>query len=245
MGGIGRVARSRWAILLAAGAGLAAGSVASRAAAGDPDRAAIEAIVHDYILAHPEIIPQAIEELRTRQTKAAIDADRSAIETPFAGAWAGNPKGDVTLVMFSDYACPYCKASGPEVDRLLAEDPKLKVVWREIPVLGPQSEAAARDALAAAKQGRYLPFHRALLAASGRPDEETVAAVGRGAGLDPAKLAVAGTAPDIAAEIAHNLALAGKLGIDGTPTFVVGDRMLSGAVGYEALKAAIAAVRRG
>lgn len=231
-------------MVLAGLAGLALGAGGARAAADQPGKDAIGAIVRDYILTHPEIIPEAMERLRTREAAKAITADRKGIETPFAGAWAGNPDGDVTLVMFTDYSCVYCRASAPEIDRLLAEDPKLKVVWREIPVLGPQSEAAARVALAAAKQGRYLPFHRAVFA-DGRPDPAHLAAAGKSAGLDAARLAADSKGADIAQELDANLAIAGRIGVSGTPAFVVGDTMLSGAVGHDALAKAIAAARKG
>mgnify|MGYP000258750464 CR=1 FL=1 len=118
-------------------------------------KADVEAIVRDYILEHPEIIPQAIERYREKQSEGAYAANKAALETPFASAWAGNEKGDVTLVMFTDYACGYCRTSVPDVDRLLADDPKLKVVWREIPILGPGSEIAAKASLAAARQGAF------------------------------------------------------------------------------------------
>ncbi|WP_174273999.1 DsbA family protein [Sphingomonas bacterium] len=236
---------ARLTALVAAAIGLGAGVAASRAMAGEPqNRAAIEAIVHDYILAHPEIIPEAIGRLQHQQSASAISTDRAAIETPFAGAWAGNPTPKVTLVMFSDYSCGYCRASAPDIERLLAETPDLKVVWREIPVLGPQSVTAARAALVAAKQGHYLPFHRALFAA-GRPDDATVARVAKASGVEAADLAGQGKQKDIDAELSANLKLAARLGVDGTPAFVVGDEMLSGAVGHDALKKAIDAARKG
>ena len=224
-------------------AGLALGAVAARAADDVPNRAAIEAVVRAYILDHPEIIPEAIARLQTRETTRAVAADRQAIEKPFAGAWAGNPKGDVTLVMFTDYSCGFCKASAPDIDRLLAADPKLKVVWREIPVLGPQSVVAARAALAAAKQDRYLPFHRAVFAGS-RPDDAHLASAGREVGLDARRLAIDRAGADVADELQSNLALAGRLRIEGTPAFVIGDQVLGGAVGHDALAKAIAAARK-
>ncbi len=231
-------------LALAGIAGAVLGAVGARAAADPPDRAAVEAVVHDYILAHPEIIPEAMTRLRSREAAKAIAAERGAIEAPFAGAWAGNPKGDVTLVMFTDYSCGFCRASAPDIDRLLGADPRLKVVWREIPVLGPQSEAAARVALAAAKQARYLPFHRALFA-GGRADAAHLAAAGRQAGLDPNRLAADGKGADIAQELDANIALATRIGVSGTPAFIIGTRMLSGAIGHDALAKAIAEARKG
>ena len=205
--------------------------------------AAIEATVHDYILDHPEILPEAMHRLDMREAAKGISAERHNIEAPFASAWAGNPRGDVTLVMFTDYSCGYCRASAPDVKRLLAEDPKLKVVWREIPILGPDSETVARAALAAARQGRYLAFHQAMFA-GGRADPARIAAVAQEVGLDAGRLASDESGADVRHEIAANLALAGRLGVSGTPAFVVGDQMLSGAVGYDALVKAIAEARK-
>jgi len=220
--------------------GVAGVHIAGRAEHG---RGAIEATVHDYILEHPEILPEAMHRLESREAARSISAERAGIETPFAGAWAGNAHGDVTLVMFTDYSCGYCRASAPDVKRLLAEDPKLKVVWREIPILGPDSETAARAALAAAKQGRYLDFHQAMFA-GGRADPAHIAEAERQTGLDMARVATDQSAADVKQEIAANLALAGRLGVSGTPAFVIGDQMLSGAVGYEALAKAIAQARK-
>jgi protein-disulfide isomerase len=236
----------RWALAgmgLAGLGGIAIGAAIAGAPGDTSDKAAIEAVVRNYILAHPEIIPEAMERLRSNEAAKAISADRKGIETPFAGAWAGNPNGDVTLVMFTDYSCGYCRASAPEIDKLLAEDPKLKVVWREIPVLGPQSEIAARVALAAAKQGHYLPFHRAVFA-DGRPDQAHLAAAGKAAGLDAARLATDSKGSDVAREIDANIAIASRIGVNGTPAFVVGDKLLSGAVGHDAIAKAIAEARK-
>ncbi|MEA3033424.1 MAG: hypothetical protein QOH86_1440 [Sphingomonadales bacterium] len=195
-------------------------------------------IVRDYVLTHPELVPEAMQRLEANEALKAIEANRAAIETPFAGAWAGARDGDVTLVEFFDYACPYCHRSNADVDRLLAEDKKLKVVWREWPVLGPDSEAAAQASLAAAAAGRFKPFHDALFAA-GRPGPDTIAKARQAAGLP-----VEGSAPaDSQGELERNYRLANALKASGTPTFVVGDRILQGAVGYDALKQAIAEAR--
>ena len=221
----------------------AAGAVATLAATAGgsvatADRAAIEAIVHDYILAHPEILPEAMDRLQERETAKVIKANRALIETPYEGAFDGAKDGDVTLVEFFDYACGYCRASLPVVDRLLKEDPKLRVVYREMPVLGPDSEAAAYLSLAVARSGRYGEFHRAAYAA-GRPDAATRERLARDFGVDPALL----KSYAAHAEITRNMQLQNDLRLTGTPSWIVGDRMLSGAVGYDALKAAIAEAR--
>jgi protein-disulfide isomerase len=194
-------------------------------------------IVRGYILDNPEIIPEAMERLEDRKASTAIEAHRAALETPFAGAWAGAADGDVVLVEFFDYACGYCRKSNADVERLLAEDKQLKVVWREWPVLGPDSEAAAHVSLAAAKAGKFVPFYRKMFA-EGRPSAEALEEAQRELGL-------AGplTAPEATAELQKNFQLAGALEGDGTPLFVVGDTILHGAVGYEALREAIAEAR--
>ena len=233
----------RAGIGIAAGvAGLLVGAAVVHLGDRVADRAQTDVAVRNYLLAHPEVIPEALQRLQSQDTARTIQASRQAIEAPFAGAWAGNPKGDVTLVMFTDYACGYCRASTPDIERLLASDPKLKVVWREIPVLGPDSEVAARAALAAAKQGRYLAFHRALFA-GGRPDAPHLAQAAQAAGLDPARLQADRSGADVARELDANIALATQLKVEGTPAFVVGNEMLGGAVGYDRLAQAITAAR--
>jgi len=144
----------------------------------------------------------------------------------------------VTLIEFFDYACPYCKASNPAVDRLVQEDKGLRVVYRELPILGPESVTAARLSLAASRQGRFAQFHDTLWQA-GRPAPETIAAAAKAAGI----AAEPQNDPMIEAELRRNFQLAGQLGATGTPLFVVGDRVMNAAVGYDALKKAIAIAR--
>lgn len=208
------------------------------------ERAEIEGIVRDYILAHPEIVPQAIEKLRDRQSRDAYAVNKAALESPFESAWAGAPKGDVTLVMFTDYACGYCRSSLPDIDRLLASDSKLKVVWREIPILGPGSEIAAKAALAAARQGAFRAFHERMFAA-GRPDGAKASAVLRSMRLDLRKIQADIDGPEVTAELRRNMELASRIDESlATPTFVVNGQMLKGAVGYDALKQAITDARK-
>lgn len=229
-------------------AGMATALLADRASnAAEPigaDRAAIEKIVHDYILEHPEIIPQAIERLRDNLGAKTYSEHRAKLETPFAGAWAGAEDGDVTLVMFTDYACGYCRSSVPDVDRLLSEDKKLKVIWRELPILGPDSEVAARASLAAARQGAYREFHTRMFAA-GRPDAAKVQRILAGLNIDQARARQDSNSGAVAQEIDSNIAVVQKFdsGV-ATPTFFVNGQMLKGAVGYEALRDGIAAARK-
>ena len=225
-------------------AGLVLGGSAVALATGqfpgrDPATARVEKIVHDYVLAHPEIIPQAMERLQARQTAKTVASNRAAFETPFGSAWAGAEQGDVVLVEFFDYACGFCRKSNADIDRLLAEDKKLKVVWRELPVLGEDSIAAAEASLAAARQGRFRSFYDRLFEA-GRPTSAAIAQAQKAAGVAAAPLA-----PDARAELDKNYQLAQAVNASGTPTFVVGDRVLQGAVGYETLKQAIAEARSG
>ncbi len=235
-------------VLAAAAAGLlfAASSAAPAPAGSDQftgaQRDAIDARVREYILANPEIIPEAINRLQQREVEKLLDSNRADIEKPFAGAWAGNPDGDVVMVEFFDYACPYCRASKADVERLLAEDKGLKVVYRDFPVLGPASDEAAMASLSAARQGRYKPFHNAMFAA-GRPSHEKVIASVRKARLNEGQTARDLTASALKAEINRNLDLGRALGLTGTPAYVIGDRILSGAVGYDEMKKAIAEAR--
>jgi protein-disulfide isomerase len=174
-------------------------------------------IVRQGMLADPKILPETVDALRDAQYAPVLAGNRAAVETPFASSWKGAAKPEVTLVEFYDYACPYCKASNPHVDRLLQEDKGLRIVYRELPILGPDSVVAARLALQASKMGRFAGA----------------------AGIAPTPV----QDPAIEAELKKNFTLAGQLGATGTPLFVVGDRVLNGAVGYDALKEAIAAAR--
>jgi protein-disulfide isomerase len=195
-------------------------------------------IVREGMLADPQILSDTADALRDAQYAPVLAANRGAIETPFATSWRGAAKPEVTLVEFFDYACPYCKASNPFVDRLLKEDDGLRVVYRELPILGPDSLTAARLSLEASKLGRFGRFHDTLWAA-GRPAPETIAKASQAAGLAPQPK----QDPAIEAELRQNFQLAGQLGATGTPLFVVGDRVMNGAVGYDVLKKAIADAR--
>ncbi len=194
--------------------------------------------VRAYLLEHPEVLPEAMQRLGQREAAKAVSAQRGAIEAAFPGAVAGNPQGDVTLVAFMDYNCGYCRASLPALDALVQADPQLRVVYRELPILSPQSRTASEWALAAAAQGKFKPFHAALFA-EGRTDDAAIARAAARAGLDVAAARTAAASPAIDAEIARNLEVAGKLGLTGTPSWVVGDAVLSGAQTADALRAAI------
>ena len=196
-------------------------------------------IVRQGMLSDPKILSDTVDALRDSQYAPVLNSNRAAIETPFGSSWKGAAKPEVTLVEFFDYACPYCKASNPYVDRLLQEDKGLRIVYRELPILGPDSVTAARLSLAASGAGRFAQFHDTLWAA-GRPAPDTIAKASQAAGIAPTPT----NDPAIEAELKRNFQLAGQLGATGTPLFVIGDREMNGAVGYDALKQAIAAARK-
>jgi protein-disulfide isomerase len=193
--------------------------------------------VRSYLLANPEVIPEAMQRLQDTRMADAVGRHRAALERPYHSAWAGAADGDVVLVEFFDYACGFCRASNPDVERLLREDPRLKVVWREYPVLGPDSEEAAVASMAAAQSGRFRQFHDRMFA-EGPPSAATIARARTALGLGETAMNAAHRA-----ELQNNATLARAVGASGTPTFVVGDQVLDGAVGYKALKDAIAEAR--
>ncbi|BBF68071.1 membrane protein [Sphingomonas bisphenolicum] len=227
------------ALTAIAGVALAAQAPASVNAS---DKAAIEKIVHDYILEHPEIIPQAVEKLQAKRMSSTIDASRSTLETPYAGAWEGAANADVIVVEFFDYACGYCRASLPDLAKLVANDAKVKVVYRELPILSDESSAAAKVSLLAAERGQYMAYHKALYGA-GKVTRDTIVAAAAKAGITRSEAEAAIASSKYDAEIQSNIALAQKLQASGTPTFVIGGQVLNGAVGYDALKDGVASAR--
>lgn len=195
-------------------------------------------VVREAMLSDPQILVDAADALKDQQYAPVIKANKMAIETPFGSAWRGAAKPEVTLVEFYDYACPYCKASNPHLEQLLKEDKGLRVVFRELPILGQDSYVAARLSLAAARAGKFQIFHDAMWAA-GRPAQDTINTAAKAAGLTAAET----NGADIDAELRRNSQLATQLGATGTPLFVVGNRVINTAIGYEGLKKAIADAR--
>ena len=195
-------------------------------------------IVREGLMRDPEVLVAGSDALKAKQASAAIEPVRAALETPFASSWKGAAAPTVTMTYFYDYACGYCRKSNPDIERLLAEDKGLRVIYRELPILGPDSVAAARVALAASKAGKFAAFHDALYA-EGRPTPQSISKVANGLALTPAQA----QDPAIDAEIQKNMTLAGQLGATGTPLFVIGDAVINSAAGYDALKAAVAAAR--
>ena len=198
-----------------------------------------ERLVREALIANPKMLIEAGDALRDQQYADALQPIRASLELPFHSSWKGAEKPEVTLTYFYDYACGYCRQSNPDIERLLKEDKGLRVVYRELPILGPDSVAAARVSLAASKAGKFSAFHDALYAA-GRPGPDTISLAARAAGV-PAE-PVADPAQD--AEIKANMNLAQQLGATGTPLFVVGDRVINAAVGYDKLKEAVEAARQ-
>ena len=197
-----------------------------------------ERMVRDALIANPGMLVDAGEALREQQYAKTLDPIRASVERPFYSSWKGAEKPEVTLTYFYDYACGYCRQSNPDIERLLKEDKGLRVVYRELPILGPDSVAAARVSLAASKTGKFAQFHDALYAA-GRPGPETIALAAKAAGVS----AQPTNDPAQEAELKANMALASQLGATGTPLFVVGDRVINAAVGYDALKEAVSAAK--
>ena len=199
-----------------------------------------ERIVREALTAHPEILVETSDALRDRQYAPALAASRRQIETPFHSSWKGAAKPDVTLAYYYDYACGYCRRSSADLDRLVAEDKGVRVVYHELPILGPNSLAASRAALAASKAGRFAAFYDAMYATSANPSEATVTAAAAIAGVP----AMPPSDPEQEAALKANFAVAGQLGATGTPLFIVGDRVMNSAVGYDMLKQAVAAARK-
>ena len=227
----------------------------SPARAADPltpaQKEAVERVIHDYLLAHPEVMVEALrsaeaklKEKKEENAKQAIVERRSELLSDATAPIAGNPQGDVTIVEFFDYRCPYCKQVEPHLEALLKEDPKLRIVYKEFPVLGPQSLYASRMALAAHKQGKYAAFHDAMMAAKGPITEETILMVAHSAGIDVARAKTDMAGADIQEIIKRNYALADALDIQGTPAFIVGDALVPGATDLDNLRHLIAEARK-
>ena len=214
-------------------------------------RQAIEGIIHDYLLHNPDVLIEALhgaEEKLNREADAkavkALSDQRSEIFDDPATPVGGDPRGDVTIVEFFDYRCPYCKQVQPSLQALLKEDPKLRFLYKEMPVLGAPSVTAARAALAAQRQGKYEAFHNAMMATKGQITDETVYKVAGSVGLDVDRLKQDMSAPDIQRALKTNLALADALNIRGTPGFIVGNHIVPGAVDLEALRNMVADARK-
>jgi protein-disulfide isomerase len=214
-------------------------------------KAAVEKIIHDYFMAHPDFMIEVLHEAeaklkadKARDTSQLIAAKRDELLHDAGSPVGGNPKGDVTLVEFFDYRCPYCKLVEPSLEALTHEDTKLRVVYKEFPVLGPASVYASRIALAARRQGKYAAFHKAMMATKGDITDDVVLKVAKSVGIDIERAQADMNAPEIDAIIKRNYALADALDIEGTPAFIIGDTLVPGATDIAQLRKLIADQRR-
>ena len=207
----------------------------------------VERILRDYLIAHPEVIQDAMAELDKRQSAAEAEKHKATINQNAATIFSsprqvvlGNPDGNVTFVEFFDYNCGYCKRAMDDMLTLLKDDPKLKIVLKEFPVLGPGSVEAAQVAVAVRMQDKtgkiYLEFHQKLLGGRGQADKARALAVAKDVGLDMARLEKDLASAEVKATLQESFKLAESLGLNGTPSYVIGDNVVVGAVGLESLK---------
>jgi protein-disulfide isomerase len=203
----------------------------------------IEKIVHDYLMAHPEVIRDAIQELQAKEEQSKADAQTAAVRqnkdalfNDQATPVVGNPMGDVTIVEFFDYHCPYCKAVASPLQKLIEADKGVRLVMKEFPILGPDSLLASQAALASVGQGKYWDFHQALMEHRGQFDMEVIKTIAAKVGLDPVKLEADMDKQKLQPLISANHKLAETLNISATPTFIIGDQVVEGAVPLEQLK---------
>ena len=220
----------------------------------DTQRSDIETIVKNYLIAHPEVLEEAMNELSKRQAAAdaqkheeSISKNADAIFNSPRGVVLGNKDGDVTFVEFFDYNCGYCKRAMADMLDLLKNDSKLKVVLKEFPVLSEGSVEAAKVAVAARMQDpkKYLDFHQKLLGGRGPADKARALAAAKDAGYDTAKIEKDLASPEVKATIEENFKLAEDMGLNGTPSYVIGKQIVVGAVGLDGLKEKIGIARCG
>jgi protein-disulfide isomerase len=235
---------------------LAAAAPAAEPSFSEPQKTEIEKIIRDYLVTHPEVLQEAIAELDKRQAaadtekaKAAVSANAATLFDSPRQVVLGNPKGDVTLVEFFDYNCGFCKGALPALVDLMKDDGKLKVVLKEFPVLGPGSVEAAKVAVAVRMQDKsgkkYLDFHQKLLGGRGKADKARALAVAKEVGMDMARLDKDMASDEVRVSLEESLKLAETLGLNGTPSYVIGDDVVVGAVGMDALRGKIAMARCG
>lgn len=256
-----RSSRLLTALALGLGLGLAAATLPALAQTQTPSsgltaeqRKAVVALIRETLLQNPELIQEAMVELERRNAVAQADAQRSAVTAemarlidPKTSAIVGNPQGDVTLVEFMDYNCGFCKRAVEDVRLLTKDDPKLRVVIKDFPILGPDSVEASRVAVAAMAQlqgQKYFDFHNKLMATKGRINGAKALEVAKEAGADVERLKKDMDSAQTRAVIEDTVALGDRLGLTGTPAFILGDEVVFGAVGTAALKQKIDSVRK-
>src|ERR1700693_2626414 len=243
-------------LIAVAAAVLAIAALPARAQSfSDTQRSEIERIVKDYLVAHPELLQEVINELEKRQTDADAAKHHEGVKQYSQALFysprqvtIGNRQGDVTLVEFFDYNCGYCKRPLSDMLNRMKEDPKLRVVLKEFPVLGPGSVEAAQVAVAVRMQDptgeKYLKFHQKLLGGRGQADKAHALAAAKEAGIDMARLEKDLTSPEVKASLEENMHIAEALGLNGTPSYVIGTEVVVGAVGFEALKGEVGNARQ-
>ena len=235
---------------------VAAPQTASAQTFSDGQRGEIETIVKNYLVSHPEVLEEAMTELNKRQAaaedqkhEASIVKNSDAIFNSPRNVTLGNKNGDVTFVEFFDYNCGYCKRAMSDMLDLMKSDPKLKVVLKEFPVLSEGSVEAAKVAVAVRMQdpggAKYLDFHQRLLGGRGPADKARALAAAKEAGLDVARLEKDMASPEARATIDENFKLAESMGMNGTPSYVIGKQVVVGAIGVEGLKEKIGIARCG
>ena len=218
-------------------------------------RSEIEKIIKDYLIKHPEVLQEAMAELEKKQQLAESEKARTAVKNHSDAIFnsprqvvLGNPQGDVTFVEFFDYNCGYCKRALTDMVELMGKDPKLKVVLKEFPVLGPGSVEAAQVAVAVRMQDKtgkkYLEFHQKLLGGRGQVDKAKALAAAKEVGLDMARLDKDLKSEEIGKTLEESMKLAEALGLNGTPSYVIGNDVVIGAVGQAALAQKIQAARQ-
>ena len=218
-------------------------------------RSEIERIVKEYLVGHPEVLQDAMAELEKHQAAADAEKHRTVIKEERDKLFSsprqvtiGNPQGDVTLVEFFDYNCGYCRRALSDMLNLMKDDPNLRVVLKEFPVLGPGSVEAAQVAVAVRMQDKtgkkYLEFHQKLLGGRGQADKSHALAVAKDVGFDMSRIEKDMASDEVRATIDENLKMADALGLNGTPSYVVGDEVVVGAVGLDALKSKVEAARK-
>jgi protein-disulfide isomerase len=220
------------------------------AGGGNASKTEIEQIVRNYILQHPDVIMEAMERYQANESVREIDrmregAKKNATELfrEPAPIVAGNPNGDVTMVEFFDYHCPYCKKVRDDLVKLLKDDGKIRLILKEFPILTAESEMASRAAIASVEQGKYWPFHLALLG-SDDLSEPAIYALAQHAGLDVERLKRDMKNPKVQARLDRNFKLAESMEVKATPTFIIGTEPASGAYPVEKLKEMVAAARK-
>jgi protein-disulfide isomerase len=255
----------RWFLLILCGGLLLVGGVLATAVTAPPRVAATPAAaaatadktdlgrsIREYLIANPEVLVEAMQELERKQESQRDEVARKGVQANEVELFrdpespvGGNPNGDVIVVEFNDYQCPYCKRAFQATKSVLASDKNIKIIYKDLPILGEASRIAALAALASIKQGKHTALHNALMEFSGKLDRDKILELAASVGVDRAQLEKDMEDPKLKQIIDRNMALANQLGVRGTPAFVVGKQFVPGAVDAATLKQLIADARKG